>query len=254
MWGEQVTGALPAVLSSVGEVAALAVGVRGLPAAVRAPRSPALVRAPEPESTPHSAPVSTIPTLLVHGYLGSTLAWSPLIKELHRSGLGGIFALRYNSLTTPIEVVADQLVRAAHEVLERTGAERLHVVGHSLGGLVARYAVQHLCLSSVVLGAVTIATPHRGSAFAYAAVGPAGPQMRPNARLIAALPPLATTRTVRWLVVEGALDPVAPHVDHAGVPVVVLPTRGHQGILRERALADVLAEHLLACEPAAAVA
>ena len=254
MWGEQLTGALPAVLSSVGEVAALAGGVRGLPAAVRAPHSPALVEAPGPDPMPHSIPLSTIPTLLVHGYLGSTLVWSPLIKDLQRSGLGGFFALRYNSLTSPIEAVADQLDRAAREVLDRTGAERLHVVGHSLGGLVVRYAVQQLGLSSIVSAVVTIATPHRGSAFAYAAVGPAGPQMRPNARLIAALPPLATTGTVRWLVVEGALDPVAPHVDHAGVPVVVLPTRGHQGILRERDLADVLAEHLLACEPSAAVA
>jgi pimeloyl-ACP methyl ester carboxylesterase len=253
MWGEQVAGALPTVLASVSEVAALAGGVRRLPSAVRASRSAGLTHVPGLGEV-HRAPVTTVPTLLVHGYLGSSLVWAPLVDRMQRAGHGDFFALHYNSLTCPIESVAEQLVGAAYEVLARTGAERLHIVGHSLGGLVARHAVQELGLAPVVSGVVTIATPHRGSAFAYAALGPAGPQMRPNARLIAALPPLAATPGVHWLVVEGALDPVAPHVDHTGVPVVVLPTRGHQGILRDHSLAEVLAGHLLACEPGAAVA
>ena len=195
-----------------------------------------------------------MPTVLVHGYLGSSLVWSPVIEHLHRAGVGGLYALRYNSLTSPIEAVAEQLVEAAAEVRGRTGADRVNIVGHSLGGLVARYAVQRLGLDAFANAVVTIATPHRGSAFAYAALGPAAPQMRPGARLTAGLPALAATVGVQWLVVEASLDPVAPHTDHADVPVVTLPTRGHQGILREPALARVLAAHLLASEPAAAVA
>ncbi len=248
MWGEQVAGALPTVLASVSEVAALAGGVRRLPSAVRAPRAAGLTHVPGLADL-HRPPVSTVPTLLVHGYLGSSLVWAPLVDRMQRAGLGGFFALHYNSLTCPIESVADQLVSAAHEVLARTGADRLHVVGHSLGGLVARHAVQQLGLAAVVSGVVTIATPHRGSAFAWVAPGPAGPQMRPRAHLIDALPPMRSTAGVRWLVVEGAFDPVAPHVDHGDVPVVVLRTRGHQGILREPDLAAVVGEHLLLGEP-----
>ncbi len=199
-------------------------------------------------------PTTTVPTLLVHGYLGSSLVWSPVVEHLHRAGVGGIFALRYNSLTSTIEAVADQLAEAAQEVLDRTGADRVNLVGHSLGGLVARYAVQRLGLDLLANAVVTIATPHRGSAFAYAALGPVAPQMRPGARLIADLPPLAASAAVHWLVVEASLDPVAPHVDHDGVRVVVLPTRGHQGILREPSLARTVAAHLLASEPASAVA
>ena len=42
----------------------------------------------------------------------------------------------------------------------------VHVVGHSMGGLDARYMVSRLGMESRVLSVTTVGTPHRGSAFA----------------------------------------------------------------------------------------
>jgi len=42
----------------------------------------------------------------------------------------------------------------------------VHMVGHSLGGLDARYAVSRLGLESRVRSLLTVGTPHRGSSFA----------------------------------------------------------------------------------------
>ncbi|MDB5099017.1 MAG: lipase [Cyanobacteria bacterium RYN_339] len=52
------------------------------------------------------------------------------------------------------------------------------LVGYSLGGLVARYAIQRL--GSPVARLVTIATPHQGTWIAHGLRNVAGREMRPN--------------------------------------------------------------------------
>ncbi|GEM_PF-3197554 len=253
MWGEAVVSALPSVLAPFGELADLAHGARGLRAAVHAPRSADLVAVPWPD-IPRREATSTVPVLLVHGYLGSPTVWTPLVEQLHDAGFSNVFALRYNTLTSAIPDIAAQLERAAYEAMGRTGEDGVHVVGHSLGGLVTRYAVQCLGLAARARGVVTIATPHRGSAFAYAALGAAGPQMRPGAELLATLPPLRSSGGVEWLVVDAAHDVVAPRTPHDGVRGAVIPSWGHQAILRQPAVARVVTDHLrdVECHPAGA--
>ena len=253
MWGEAVVSALPSVLAPFGELADLAHGARGLRAAVHAPRTADLVAVPWPD-LPRREPRSTVPVLLVHGYLGTPACWTPLVERLHAAGFANVFALRYNTLTSAIPDIAVQLERAAYEALGRTGEDGVHVVGHSLGGLVTRYAVQCLDLAARARGVVTIATPHRGSAFAYAALGAAGPQMRPGADLLTTLPPLRATQGVQWLVVDAAHDVVAPRSRHDGVRGAVVPSRGHQAILRQPEVARVVVDHLRDCESPAAEA
>ncbi len=247
MWGESVAGALPTVLAPFGELVGLAAGARGLRAAVQAPRTADLVAVPRSEVPRHDTR-STVPVLLVHGYLGSTTTWSTVVRQLHGAGFANVFTLRYNTLSAAIPEIGAQLHRTAHEAMDRTGEGRVHLVGHSLGGLVVRYAVQRLGLATEAWGVVTVATPHRGSAFAYAAVGAAGAQMRPGAELLAGLPPLRSTEGVQWLVVDAAHDVVAPRVSHEGVAGAVLPSWGHQTILRQPELARLVTEHLLGCQ------
>jgi triacylglycerol lipase len=224
MWGQSVVRALPSVLAPFGELADLASGARRLPAAVQAPRTADLLTIPWPD-VPNRTVRWTVPVLLVHGYLGSPACWTPVVEQLHAAGFANIFALRYNTLTSSIPEIAAQLDHAAYEAMTRTGEVRVHLVGHSLGGLVTRYAVQCLGLAARADGVVTIATPHRGSAFAYAAIGAAGTQMRPGAELLATLPPLRTTDDVEWLVVDAAHDVVAPRVAHEGGRGAVVPSR-----------------------------
>lgn len=45
------------------------------------------------------------------------------------------------ALTWGVRRSAAQFGRSVEQVREETGAEQVHVVGHSLGGLVARYYV-----------------------------------------------------------------------------------------------------------------
>src|SRR5690606_38097343 len=71
---------------------------------------------------------------------------------------------------------------------ERTGSRQVDVVGHSLGGLIARYYVQRLGGDGRVRTLVTLGTPHSGTRVAPLANShPIVRQMRPGAEVLEAL-------------------------------------------------------------------
>ena len=59
------------------------------------------------------------------------------------------------------------LAEEVERLVARTGYERIHVIGHSLGGLIARYYVQRLGGHERVHTLVTMGTPHAGTYTAY---------------------------------------------------------------------------------------
>ena len=50
--------------------------------------------------------------------------------------------------------------------MANSGYERIHVIGHRLGGLIARYFVQRLGGDAQVHTLVTLGTPHQGTQLA----------------------------------------------------------------------------------------
>jgi pimeloyl-ACP methyl ester carboxylesterase len=129
-----------------------------------------------------------------------------------------------------------------------TGSPYVHLVGHSLGGLVARYAVQQLCLHRVTRSVLTVGTPHRGTVLAHLGAGPAMAQLRPHSVLLRQLPPLHRTHQVKWTVVHGSADRVVRPLRADGE--LSVPGYGHHDVLCSPQLADILLEHLTAAERA----
>ena len=65
-----------------------------------------------------------------------------------------------------IETNAEQLKSFVLGVLERTGAEKVNLIGHSKGGLDAKYMITELGMMDKVASFTTLCTPHRGSVIA----------------------------------------------------------------------------------------
>jgi pimeloyl-ACP methyl ester carboxylesterase len=190
----------------------------------------------------------TTPVLLLHGYLSTDTPWTPLVLRLHQAGFVNVFTLRYDSLSVGVPQLAAGLVGEVPTVLSQADRPDLHLIGHSLGGLVARYAVQHLGLDRVTRSVVTVATPHHGSLLALFGPGPAAAQLRPGSVLLRELPPLETTRHVKWAVIHAGADfVVAP--PPAG-EVVSLAGYGHRSILSAPELAEAVVGHLRTAEQA----
>ncbi len=132
-------------------------------------------------------PPDGAPVLLVHGYLCNRGVWWWLRRKLEAAG----FTVATINLEPPfgnIDGFADQLHTRIEALRAATGADRVALVGHSLGGLVARdYLHRHG--SSRIAKLVTLASPHHGTWLARYGPGENARQMEPDSAWIRALPP-----------------------------------------------------------------
>ncbi len=102
------------------------------------------------------------PVVLVHGYGGNPSSWFPLQQRLLRAGFAHVHAISYNAAIADLPAIGRIVARSCTAAMQRSGTNHLHLVGHSLGGVGIRHAIQQLGLAPYVRTAVTVATPHRG--------------------------------------------------------------------------------------------
>jgi triacylglycerol esterase/lipase EstA (alpha/beta hydrolase family) len=132
---------------------------------------------------PPAAP-STHPVLLVHGVLVNDGVWLLSRRGLERRGIAPIYTMSYGPPFADIETFAEQLAAKIDRICAATGATEVVLVGHSMGGLVARAYLRRFGASRVAK-LVTIGTPHHGSVLAWGMPGRSLEQMRPgNAWLV----------------------------------------------------------------------
>ncbi|WP_299532453.1 alpha/beta fold hydrolase [uncultured Streptomyces sp.] len=125
------------------------------------------------------------PVVLLHGFIDNRSVFVLLRRSLARHGRRHLESLNYAPLTCDIRTAAELLGRHVEEICSRTGQREIDIVGHSLGGLIARYYVQRLGGDRRVRVLVTLGTPHGGTAAAPAAsVHPIVRQMRGGSALI----------------------------------------------------------------------
>ena len=111
-----------------------------------------------------SASASGQPTvLLLHGFAGLAVMNRPLSHALRRAGYRPI-EIGYDSWGTSLDGICERLEPLLAR-LDREGTEKLHIVAHSMGGLVVRALLQRYCPSR--LGKVImLGTPNGGSEIA----------------------------------------------------------------------------------------
>lgn len=70
------------------------------------------------------------------------------------------------SFAAGVETRARDLQREINRILQTTGAAKVHLIAHSMGGLDARHAIVDLGMADKVASLTTIGTPHLGCAIA----------------------------------------------------------------------------------------
>lgn len=146
------------------------------------------------------------PIILVHGVIDNRSIFTVLRRQLERRGFARTYALNYSLLTGDIRAVAGRLQTLVNEVCEQTGYEQVHIVGHSMGGLIARYYVQRMGGDARVHTLVTLGTPHSGSWSARLVPWPAIRQLRLDSDVIDELREPAPGIRTRFVAVWSDLD------------------------------------------------
>ncbi|MDF3301069.1 esterase/lipase family protein [Streptomyces tropicalis] len=160
------------------------------------------------------------PVVLLHGFIDNRSVFLLLRRNLAQHGRQRVESLNYSPLTCDIRTAAELLGRHIEEICERTGSVRVDVVGHSLGGLIARYYVQRLGGDLRVRTLVTLGTPHSGTRVApLANAHPIVRQMRPGSELIEELaepaPDCRTHFVSFWSDLDHLMDPLeSACIDH----------------------------------------
>ncbi|KAF9654124.1 alpha/beta-hydrolase [Thelephora ganbajun] len=115
------------------------------------------------------------PIVFCHGLLGfDSVTIGPAIAPLEVTHWRGIKEVLQSNgvdvLITRVPATSSPIDRAkvlAKRISEVYPGKTIHLIGHSMGGLDCRYLTTHLVDRNFsVLSVTTIATPHRGSAFA----------------------------------------------------------------------------------------
>jgi len=197
----------------------------------------------------HTAP-TTRPVLLVHGLGGTKSSWSLLAQALSARGLT-VEAVTYTPIGTSVEQLADRLVVEVDRMLSRTGSAKVHLIGHSLGGVVIAQAIAGGRLNGLVDTVVTLGSPFGGSPWAHLLpFGPIIRELREGSPLLRRLASAPIPDGVRWLAFTATLDIIVPGLrsvpPHPQVETITVGGVGHNGML----LSQQVVGHIVAALPA----
>ena len=108
------------------------------------------------------------PILFVHGYTSNAATWNTTISRFQADGWESnrLFAYTFSS-TQSNATVAQAVAQRVNEIKAATGAAKVDIVTHSMGGLSSRYYIKNLGGAANVDDWVSLAGPNHGTTWAY---------------------------------------------------------------------------------------
>ena len=195
------------------------------------------------------APDGALPVVLAHGYVCNRGVWLWIRSRLRAAGLP-VATVNLEPIFGDIEMFAEQLHARIESALIETGAPKVVIAAHSMGGLVARaYLRRHG--EEKVAALVTVGSPHYGTNLAFLGIGRDARQMEPGNGW---LKDLNTAKiTIPVTSIKGAGDEIVAPQHSAlwpGGDQRILPAHDHFGLI----LSDQIAAIIRDAARAAAVA
>lgn len=179
------------------------------------------------------------PIIVLHGYAMNRANFLPLAFRMSRVGLGPIVGFEYWTLGRTA-AAARQLAWFVEHVQAVTGAPQVDIIGHSMGGVVARYFVALGGGDGAVHRLITIGSPHGGTDVSRIGIGHANRELFIGSKLVtrlAAAPKPIVTRLTTILSHGDALVPAAQQAEIPGAERIVFDDLGHVAMLGSRRVA-----------------
>jgi triacylglycerol lipase len=180
--------------------------------------------------------------VLLHGFFASAGVFRPMRGAIEKTG-SKIASFSY-APGAGIPRIARSLARLVERIPR---ACRLHLVGHSLGGLVARYYVQELGGHARVAQTISLGSPFGGTERARRFRILVGRELCRTSPLLARMRGRAHEHDVHHTSIVGGADLMVVPAESAVFPrgdVVVLPGRGHNTLLFDHESISTIAERI----------
>ncbi len=193
---------------------------------------------------------TTTPVVFVHGYTGSASNWTTAMSVFRSAGWssGNLFAYEYNSYGDNV-TNARGLASYVNQVKTRTGADKVAIVNHSMGGLVSQYYLKVLGGNTNVSHLASIAGANHGTTAAGAClVFVTCQQMYPGSSFIAQITsgdetPGATRYATWYSPCDGVILPyTSTRLDGATNNLVACTT--HLGFLTDTSVLREIANYM----------
>ena len=171
--------------------------------------------------------------VLVHGFLATAGMFRPLRAHLEREAHAQVASFSH-APGLGVKRIAKQLAELVDRIPHGT---RIHLVGHSLGAIVARWYVQEMAGHERVAQTISIAAPFGGSHVAARLPLFVGADLHGASDVLARLRETAHVGDVPHTSIVGTADrlvtpPECARFHHGDV--IVLEGRGHNALLFDR--------------------
>lgn len=173
------------------------------------------------------------PVILLHGLFQNRSCLLPLKWRLHAAGFDRVISINTPSWLD-LETLTDRLDQTVSAVLTATGAQQVHLVGHSMGGIIARNYLQQQAHARQVAACVTLGSPHLGSKLAPFAVSRLGRLLLPGSQFLTGLNAAPLPAGVRFTAIYSRHDNMIVPLQNArldGADNVELGELGHMAML-----------------------
>ncbi|HEX8953758.1 MAG TPA: alpha/beta fold hydrolase [Polyangia bacterium] len=190
------------------------------------------------------------PVVLLHGFAMNRTNWIWLGRGLARRGVGPLYGTSYFSPQS-VRRSAEHLARFVDSVRAREKSERVDIVAHSLGGVVARYYIERLDGAKSIGRLVTIGSPHNGTVIArLGALFPSARETLHKSAFYAELGPLSPRHGIAFTSVWSRADAIIEPPESSSIAPVgedrVFDDLGHLSLLLSPRVLDTVAERLKA--------
>jgi triacylglycerol lipase len=182
-----------------------------------------------------TSPSTRNPILFVHGYNSDGSTWNTMVGRFKKDGWtdSELYAMTYTTSKSNVEI-ADSVAAEVSRILEVTGATKVDIITHSMGGLSSRYYLKHYSGTVPVDAWVSLGGPNHGTKTAEACDDDSCVEMRVGSSFLTALnaddeTPNAARYGTWWSPCDEVIDPndsvILQAVDAANHKTSCMPHR-----------------------------
>ena len=177
------------------------------------------------------------PVLLLHGLFVNKASWFWFKYQLRRQGFNNVVTMNLSSWHSE-EVLTELVAKKVDELRHQIGVNKVHIIGHSMGGMIARNYVQLRGGHDKVENLICLGSPHHGSKLAAFTLDPLGKLLIPNSIFLQRLKNAPIAENVRTTNIYTTHDNMVLPTDSCRISWgknIVLDHMGHTALIYRKA-------------------